>query len=644
MLTDPTRCSRRRGRELCRGQLTAAKTTPASDAAVTAQNRINQILEGELRPGLAGVELDPPLYLRDLLTLCTLLDRHAQPRTGTAQTGQPGRLHDHPAALVTVLPDALALADLPDRGALSDALRELAEHRYRADGKTLLVSKAGPMSEHLAAIIRTAVNGSTWATASLRMGLDPRAHRRPDDLDDRLEPRHVPQLFWREDYDREISMLFEFDDFTHWLGRRFCSVLLARMLTPLDWLGAVRYLDLPETQRFVNEGYNTTFAKLRSHQRFDELARRVKHIANQHAATELIDFKRRRAQLADWDGVDVDCWHLLPPRPRPISPFFRKDNPGRRRCASLWLWSQLTSGDERAGRASIRTTKLHEQTHFAASTLAPLRERLLILGELLIETPTAARSTLHNRLAATLHHRGHLAEKFYLDTIDPMITERVLAHVASHTGLDIPSLTTPSVGSHAPPAVTHSRLLATRLLRATACVSYTAIGAAIGGDGNYLAGADHSYCDKLKTEPRLATEADRLALAIEHWHTAAPSPPRTPHHQRMRDLALAIKDRCADVLQASNGEHAARLTSVSLCRHHTDLTCPELAEAQPTFAHATVARHRRADSEFNPRYRRLASDARQLQRDAGYVNANLTRGLTSTSPDARPRLNSGVRN
>ena len=34
---------------------------------------------GSLQPTLAGVELRPPIYLRDLLTLCNLLDRHAQP-------------------------------------------------------------------------------------------------------------------------------------------------------------------------------------------------------------------------------------------------------------------------------------------------------------------------------------------------------------------------------------------------------------------------------------------------------------------------------------------------------------------------------------------------------------------------------------
>jgi hypothetical protein len=405
-LTDPTLCWRRRERDLCRADLaTAPPVSVASDPnLLAAQRRINEVLDTDTRPTLAGAEADPLTYLRDVRALCTLLHRHLH----TAGCRSPGpRLLDDPATASAVLAEALGLADLPDQARLTAALRDLANRRYRADGHTLVVGKLTGISPTLRAALRHAVSGAAWAPACSRMGLHPRAHRRPEDLDQRLEARHVPQLFWGEDYQREISELFDFDDFTHWLGRRFCSVLLTRMLTPLDWLGAVRYLDLPETPRFINEGYNTTFAKLRSNVRFDELARRVKKITNQHTQQELIDYRQRRARLAEWDGIDIDCWHLLPPRPRPISPFFRKDNPVRRQRASLWLWSQLTSGDERAGPISMRTDKLHEQTHFANSTLAPLRERLLILGELLLTTPADAPSTLHNRLAATLHQREH---------------------------------------------------------------------------------------------------------------------------------------------------------------------------------------------------------------------------------------------
>ncbi len=636
LLTDPARCSHRPARKLCRTKLASTDTVSVAGnaALLTAQARIDALLDGQLQPTLAGVQLRPPIYLRDLLTLCNLLDRHAQPPVpGASRHGR--RLHDHPAALAAVLPEALDLADLPDPDALAEALRELADRRYRADGETLLATKTGPMSEHLQAIMRRAVSQTVWASASRQLGLHPSAHRRPQDLDRGLQPRHVPQLFWSEEYHDGIAELFDFDDFTHWLGRRFCSVLLARMLTPLDWPAAVRYLDFPE--RFINDGYNTTFAKLRTHGRFDELCRRVKKIANEHASEhDLIDYKQRRALLRDWEGINLDCWHLLQPRLRPLAPFFRTDAPVRRRRASLWLWCDLTSGHERAAPIPLPSRRgLSDQTEFIRDVLPSLRERLLILGELLLATPAAAHSTLLNRLAAALHQRGNLAENFYLDTIDPLITSRVLAYVGAHTGVDIPSVTTPSIGSHAPPAVTHARLLATRLLRRTALPSCTAIAAAIGGDGNHLADNDHRYRDALKHDPRLAAEVDHLAVAIDRWRAPAPTPPSIPHNQRMRGIAITIKEITADALRSSHGDLATRLTSTALCRHHTDLTCPEIAsihnvkDAESAFAHATVARYRRADPDYEARYRQLLLEAQRLRRAAGYENANLRRGLTS---------------
>ena len=635
VLSDPTCCAHRSDRELCRGPLARADTPTVGDATLAVQRRINALLDGESDPILAGVQLDPPVYLRDLLTLCNLLHRHARPPADATPSRLLGRrLHDHPDELAAVLPEALALADLPNPDALTVTLRELADERYRNDGLTLLASKTGPMSEPLTTALQRAVSQAVWASASRQLGFHPDAHRRPDDLDHRLQPRHVPQLFWAEDYRREIADLFDFDDFTHWLGRRFCSVLLTRMLTPLSWNAAVRYLDFPE--RFINDGYNTTFAKLRTNGRFDELANRVKAIANRHAEHGLIDYKQRRARLADWDGVDVDCWHLLQPRPRPLSPFWRTDKPVRRHRASLWLWCHLTSGDERAAPIPLPSRRgLSDQTQFIREALPSLRDRLQILGELLLATPTEARSTLHDRLAAALHAQGYLAESYYLDTIDPLITNRVIAHVGAHTGIDIPSLTIPSGGSHAPPAVTHARLLAARLLRRTARGSFTAIGASIGGDGNHLADNDRRYRRTLAHDARLAAEVDQLLEAVERWRVPAPAPPSTPHHQRMHAIAIAIKAECAELLTPSHGEYSARCTSISLCRDHTDLTCYEIADihtvkdAQPSFSHATVVRHCRAEPDFAQRYRRLVDHARQLQRQAGYANANLKRGLTS---------------
>ncbi len=464
------------------------------------------------------------------------------------------------------------------------------------------------------------------------MGFDRGAHRRPDDLDDRLQACHVPQLFWTEDYQRELAELFDFDYFTRWLGRRFCSVLLLRMLTPSDWHDAARYLDLPE--QFVNDRYRRLFTALGANRRLFELARRVKWIANQHAQDELIDYHQRRALLADWDGIDIETWYLLQPRSRPIYPARQRNMPVRRAHASVWLWCQLTSGHERAAPIELPTENLARHGYFIRDVLPPLRERLLILAELLLATPADARSTLPSRLAAALRRDGHLAENYLLDSIEPLIASRVLAHTSGHTGVAIPSLTTPPGGSDAPPAVHHARLLAARLMRRTALASWPAVAAVIGGHASNVSQNDRRYRAALTRNPDAAAELDRLLRAVESWHTPAPAHPTTAHHERMRDLARAINAHAAELLAHTHGPNIARHASIAICREYTDLTSRQIAtihninHAQPTVARATVERRRRKTPDFDDRYRQLLDHARELQRQAGYANANLKRGLT----------------
>ena len=479
-----------------------------------------------------------------------------------------------------MLPEALALADLPDPDALADALRELADERYRDDGLTLLASKTGPMSEPLTAALRRAVSQTVWASASRQLGLHPGAHRRPDDLDQRLRPRHVPQLFWAEDYQREIADLFDFDDFTHWLGRRFCSVLLARMLTPLDWQ---RRRALPRLPRAVHQ------RRLQHHLR-QARARTAASTSSPPASSGsptstpndgLIDYKQRRARLADWDGIDVDCWHLLQPRPRPLSPFWRTDTPVRRAAPRCGCGASSPAATSAPRRSRCRTRRgLADQTHFIrdspadpARAAADPRQSSCSRPQ-----PTPARRCTTASPPHAARTVDTWRENYYLGhdrpaDHQPRSRARRRAHRRRH-----PEPDNPSVGSHAPPAVTHARLLAARLLRRTARGSFTAIGASIGGDGNHLADNDRRYRRTLAHDARLAAEVDQLLEAVERWRVPAPEPPSTPHHQRMHAIAIAIKAECAELLTPSHGEYSARCTSISLCRDHTDLTCYEIAD------------------------------------------------------------------
>jgi hypothetical protein len=640
---EPCACWNLAEGRLCRFRLAEAQATmlAADRELVAAQRRLDGVLDGALRPTLAGEEVAPLAYLRDLRALAVVLRGYeeflaARPRElrreAARQVEPGGRLLLSPAALAAVLPEAMRLADLPDEAALLEGLREVVERRYLADGATLPRRRAlGAPTERLAGALRRAAQEASFARVSTRMGFDPHAHRRPEDLDPRLEARHVPQLFWAADYERALGGLFDFDDFSARLGRRFCSVLLARMLAPMDWGGGVRYLDLPE--RFRNEGYNTTLAKLGQSERFEELVRRIKAIANERARDPLIDYKQRRTLLADWGGIDPKSWLLLQPIRRPQN--WRADPPKRRAHASIWLWCELSSGHEQAAPVAFPSRGLYEHTIFKGRFLEAIRERLLILGELLLATPADARPTLPTQLAAALRERGHLAADFHLGEPDSLLATRVLDHVSAHTGVDILTLTTPSAGSRAPAAVTHARLLAATLLRQTTLASWGGIAGILGGCSHLLSDNNRNYCARLERDPALAAELETLVGRVRDWQAPPPPAPDIPHRQRMRAVAEAIKEKAGDLFPGE--DPAIRLRASALvCREHTDLTWPEVAavhgiSAYAAFFEKTISERRRGDPKFDRRYRNLLTGAKELRRSAGYANANLRRGLITQS-------------
>jgi hypothetical protein len=98
--------------------LTRQKPAKAADIALLpAQRRIDALLDGHPIPTFAGEKLEPAAYLRDLRALSALLHKLQWPFRTSRQ------LLDQPRALASVLPEALRLADLPDKTAFSDALR-----------------------------------------------------------------------------------------------------------------------------------------------------------------------------------------------------------------------------------------------------------------------------------------------------------------------------------------------------------------------------------------------------------------------------------------------------------------------------------------------------------------------------------------
>ncbi|MGO9793942.1 MAG: hypothetical protein ACLP8S_31820, partial [Solirubrobacteraceae bacterium] len=122
---------------------------------------------------------------------------------------------------------------------------------------------------------------------------------------------------------------------------------------------------------------------------------------------------------------------------------------------------------------------------------------------------------------------------------------------------------------------------------------------------------------------------------VEDWRTPVPTAPTTPHRERMHSLAAAIRAHTAELFPPPHARNLAARTSMAVCHTHTDLTWDEIAGIHdtpvglPAYSRTTVSCHRRTDPDFEHRYQQLLDQADELQREAGFANARLDRGLTS---------------
>ena len=235
---------------------------------------------------------------------------------------------------------------------------------------------------------------------SRRIGIDPAGYRRADDLHPDVHLRHVPQLFWAFTTTVSSPSSSTSSGTPPIRGRRFCSlVLLARMLAALSWPQAIHYLDFPADS--LQRDYLATFFIVRQKDYLQELAKRLRKVANEHAANGLIDYEQRRRTFSDWAGIDPQTWLLLQPQAQPPGTT-QSDLPTDRAHASVWLWCELTGGDETAAPSALPPLDPDEPTSLIHDITPELRGRLLLLGELILSTPTCMRQTIPTRLAATL--------------------------------------------------------------------------------------------------------------------------------------------------------------------------------------------------------------------------------------------------
>lgn len=310
----------------------------------------------------------------------------------------------------------------------------------------------------------------------------------------------------------------------------------------------------------------------------------------------------------------------------------------------MWLWCQLISGHEHAAPIALPCPELRHHFAFVRSVIPALRDRQLLLGDILLTTPPGQYETVPTRFAVALHRNGDLADNYYLTTISPLICQRILAHTSAHTGVDIATITTPPSAAASPAAVAHARLLAAALLQQVALASPAVIASVLKGDPGRLGDNHRAYRDTLAKTPKLAAELKQLRRAIEAWDAPDPTPPTAAHHQRMHAIATAIKTRALGLFLPRHESDLALRASMLACGTHTDLDWRDITKihdhptARPANTRASVAYHRRADPEFDHLHTELLEHAHELRRAAGYANAHLERGLIQRT-SARPVRN-----
>jgi hypothetical protein len=626
-------------RRLCRAQLSEVKAPDvATDAELlSAQAHLNQVLAGETPSTIAGRAYKPLAYFRDLRCLIkvvldhpNVLARRSDLNDSDLAANPGSRVLPSPASMAGALPMAVWLANAGDRDELVARVREAAEAQHRPNGDTLRGVEGSPgISEFLRDAIAEAKHTASYAKLASRYGFEPTKHRRPQDLDPALEARHVPQLFWREEYRRHLAPLFDFDDFSERMGQRLCSSLLLRMLRPADWDEAGRYLDFPDT--FRHQALATVVGRFTVHGRVDELISGIKLAANERTnRSPLIDYRDRRRRLKDWNGIDERVWPYLERAWRPA--FTKVDIPRRRHHASIWLWTELTGGHEQAAPIPL-PREFHDYTIFTQRLLPRIERHLSMYGDLLLKASPEAPHAAFPEFVAECMELGRVSPRCGPRKLDQQLLQRALSFVSAHTGVDIPSVLG-DVGPTQPrsPAVIQARLLIARTLKRVSGCSWPVIGHAMNEAPGRIASMDAAYRRRLKRDRVLRDELETTVGVVRSWDLQAPTPAGPePHVVRMQRLADGIIDAARAIYGVHELRTPMRQASLVACRSATDLSWPMIGEVhgmpgvQPwnTF---NVFRRAKEDKRYRDRYERLCLYARNARVSAGYANARLERG------------------
>jgi hypothetical protein len=394
----------------CGHDLASIPTTVASLTTLRLQQRLNECLTGAV-PTILGRQVRALQYFYDLRSLCAFIlycaelddlghlptpevvafsafsverDRifAARQESPTPRNGEQMRLvfarQESPELMAAVVRLATTILAATDPPSIALLLRPLTERLIIKTRQRWAVTKYFAFSDRLAPIIEENVAlRSTFDRAIGRKAVYSRA------VPLAFEPRHVPQLLWKDNFARRFEEYFP--GVRELSARHFCAVSLVKLCGDFTWVQSAAHLGLP-VEAAIGMA-NRCISVLEETGREEAFGKALREVATSLSKdVNKVDYGARRYALSTLTHIPVAPW-LNICRAANINP----GRLGRRnKFAAVWLWADLTGGDWRLapGMEGENAESVRNIFHALDRTILPkLMPHLRAYGTLLLENP-----------------------------------------------------------------------------------------------------------------------------------------------------------------------------------------------------------------------------------------------------------------
>lgn len=597
--THASSCWSKSGRALCRNRLDqgSERKVDADPDLVEAQLQVDQLLDGGGHPMIGGLRTSHVEHFVDLhalLFLCRLSnDRESRPDYSDEGMGVPHRpgkkILDLRGDVATFLPTAVRLTSLTENE-LVNWMRSAGNALYSATGKRLPPASRFPgHSETFAKLLREAAATTEYANTSARLGFDHRRHRRPDLLDTRFKANHVPQLFWKEPFDRNLRKYFARASVSDFRSRRICSALLLRLVEPMTWTDSELALGF-DPHLVSGNGTSVEFSRLTRQGDDEALISEIISIANcQIEEGTLEDFTSLRSDLRGWRGIDPITWrYLLPGRAPKLSHF--ADSPLNRSHASAWAWAEATLGDPRHVPGGL-PRNAYKFKLFSERLLPKVEARLRVFASFLRAHPLASPEMLRGFLIGYLIETKQIAARTTNRHIDPDLLEQAISSVVEELRIDRHQLLS------GPPSadIRRARLLLASLLKTTAGCNWSPIGEIFGCRGNSTSIRNEEFDDLLRSGSPAGEMHRKLLANLRGLPQKGSAPPdifgkNASSEERAHQIKAEARSIFGTVAPGSIGSQCSQI----VCQELTDLSAGAILRvhgAKVRLDARTAARH-----------------------------------------------------